>query len=77
MKSEVLQVTPDQSESGESITKTWVTRTTSREAPLQQRRGSQLEGAPHPTHPHPQPEMAKCRRGELILFALSLSTGQL
>ena len=69
-------MTLDQSESGESITRTWVTRTTSREVPLQQSRDSQLEGEhPHPTRP--QPEMAKCRRGELILFALSLSTGHL
>ena len=38
-------MTLDQSESGESITRTWVTRTTSREVPLQQSRDSQLEGA--------------------------------
>ena len=45
VKSEVLQVAPDPSELGESITRTWVTRTTSREVPLQQSRESQLEGA--------------------------------
>ena len=79
MKSEVLQVTPDGSESGESVTRAWVTRTASREVlqpPVAEQGVSAGGGAPTP-YPHPQPEMAKCRKGELIFFTLSLSTGQL